>query len=100
MKGLFPDIRRFHFHRIDGELGTDDFAVMAVDALAGFGDHRRVVPLAVETVGKLEDVLGAELDAVAATLAPVVDNVHHSSGDLDILGIERDSPKCHVACLL
>jgi len=26
--------------------------------------------------------------------------VHHSSGDLDILGIERDSPKCHVACLL
>lgn len=76
-----------------------DLAVVAVDALAGFGDHRRVIALAVELVGKLEDVFGAERDAVAAAFAPVVDDAHRAPGDLDLLGVKRCSPKCHVACL-
>jgi hypothetical protein len=58
-----------------------------------------VVTLAVVGVGKLEDVFGAELDAVAAAFAPVVDDSDQASGDLYFLRVKRDSPKCHIACL-
>ena len=73
---------------------------MAVDAFAWFDHRRRMVTLAVEPVGKLQDVLGAEFDTVATPLASIVDDVDLPPGDLDFLGVERDSLKCHDACLL
>jgi len=96
---LFGESLRLGLHRKDGKLGTDNLAVVTIDAFALLGDHRRVVALAVEFVGKLEDILGTEFDAVAAAFTPVVDDAHRAPRDLDLLGIKRDSPKRHViAC--
>jgi hypothetical protein len=47
----------------------------------------------------LQDIFGAEFDAIAAAFAAVVDDVYLALGDLDFLGVEGNSPKCHVACL-
>jgi hypothetical protein len=60
--------------RIDGEdreLGTDHFAEPAVDAGPAVDDLRRVVPLAIEVLGHLEDLPGAVLDTERAALASV-----------------------------
>lgn len=72
---------------------------MAVDALVGPGRHRWMVALAVELVGECQDVFRAEFDAVAAALAPIINDAHPPSGYLYLLRVKRDSPKCHVAYL-
>jgi hypothetical protein len=94
---LFLDShRRRYFDRIDSKLRTNDFAVMAINALVGFGRHRRVVAFAVELVRELQDFLGAEFDAVAASFAPVVNDTDLAPGYLYLLRVKRFSPKCHV----
>jgi hypothetical protein len=83
-------------HGINGELGTDDFAVMAVHALVRFFDRWRVISLAVEPGREIEDRLGAELDAVTAPLAAVFEDVDDAMGDLNLLGIQWNTPKGHL----
>jgi hypothetical protein len=72
---------------------------MTVDTLVGLGHYRRVVAFAVEFIGELEDVLGAEFDAVPASFAPVVDDADHPPDNLYLLRIQRYSPKSHIVYL-
>jgi hypothetical protein len=81
---------------INGELRTDDFAVMTVHALIRLLDRRRVISLAVEPWREVEDRLGAELDAVTAPLAAVFEDVDDAVGDLDLIGIQWNTPKGHL----
>jgi hypothetical protein len=86
-------------HRKYGKFRTDYLAIMAVDTFPLLGNHRWMIAFAVEFIGKLEDVLGAEFDAIAAAFAPIIDDAHRSPSDLYLLGIKRYSPKSHVTCL-
>jgi hypothetical protein len=91
--------RRFGFHGVDGKLRTDNFAVMAVDAIIRFHRFRRVVAFLVESAGKGKYAPGAEFDAVAAPLAAVVDDTNRSLCNLNHFGVERNTPEFHVCFL-
>jgi hypothetical protein len=96
---LFLDSCWRNFNRIDSEFGADDFAVMAVDAFVELGHNRWMVAFAVEFVGELKNVFGAEFDAVATPFASIVDDADHPFDNLYLLRIQRYSPKCHIAYL-
>jgi hypothetical protein len=91
--------RRWYFHRIDGELGTNDFTIVAIDTFVRFDHNRWMIALAIVCFRKLEDILGTEYDAVAAAFAAVVNDMDQALGDLYFLCVKRNSPECHVACL-
>jgi hypothetical protein len=69
---------------------------VAIDAPLGLQHFGRVVPFFIETGGKGQDVLGAELDTIAAPLAPIFDDVNHTLGNLNGLGIQWYAPELHL----
>jgi hypothetical protein len=82
------------FH-IDGKVWTKQSAQSAVDAMGIVRQLRGMVALRVGSFGHDEHVLGAELDAKAASLASLVDNAHDAIGYLDAVAIQRLSPVGH-----
>jgi hypothetical protein len=83
------------FHRINSEVRTNDFAVVAVDAIVRFLDGRRVISLTVEAVGKLQNIPGAISNTIAAPLATLLDNVNDPPRNQDLIRIQRYSPIFH-----
>jgi hypothetical protein len=68
-------------HAEDGEIGTDHFAQIAVDALAVLDHLGRVISLPVETRRQHQDILGTVLDAETAALAAVREDLHLAAGN-------------------
>ena len=66
------------FHRIYGEFRADDLAIVAVDTVLSLFDLGWMIALLIELGGKLQDPFGAELYAIAASLAPVLEDVNLS----------------------
>jgi hypothetical protein len=82
-------------HRIDGELRTYDFTIMAINAFMLFFDLRGVIALLIEACGKLEDFLWTEFNAIAAPLATIIKDMHDPPCDLNVIDIKWSSPVCH-----
>jgi hypothetical protein len=84
-------------YRIDGEIRTDGFTVMAIDTGFGFFHHGGVVPLHIVFGGHLEDIPRAIGDAVTASLTPFFDDVNDSACDLNFIDIQRNAPVFHAS---
>jgi hypothetical protein len=85
------------FHRKDGKLRANDFAVMTVHAVFRVFYTGRVVPLLIESGGELEHLSWTELNTVSTPLASVLKNMHQSARDLDLLCIKGRSPEPHIS---
>jgi hypothetical protein len=79
----------------DGKIGTDDFAVMAIDTRFRLFDHRGAITLDVVAGGEFEHIPGAVFDAITAAFASLVDDVHHSPGNFNFIDIKRSPPIFH-----
>jgi hypothetical protein len=77
----------------DGKVGAEDLAEMA--GRAGFRlDHvRRVVALEVVSRGKSQDVARAELDAISAALAALLQDPNLALQPGYLSRIQRNSPE-------
>jgi hypothetical protein len=89
----------FGYGAEDGELRTNSLAEAAIDAPSLMLDPRRVVSLFVELIGLFQDVVWAELDAVLAALAAVVDHIHLADDDFPLLRIQGHTPEIHHCSL-
>jgi hypothetical protein len=58
-------------------------------------DPGRVISLGVEGLGKFKDLSRTERDAIAASLAPVLQNVNNAPGDVHRVGIKGNPPVFH-----
>ena len=83
------------FNRIDGELRTNYFAIMAIYAVFRFFDFRRMVAFLVEPVRKNQDFFGAEFDTISAPFAAIIKDMYDSSRDLNVFHIQWGSPERH-----
>jgi hypothetical protein len=83
------------FDGINGEIRTNDFTIVTVDAVVRLFHLRGMIPLDIVLRGELEDFARAEGDAIAAALAPLGNNVHDSSRYFDPTRIQRNSPISH-----
>jgi hypothetical protein len=83
--------------RVDGEFRADHLAQVAIHALMGLARQglRRVISLDIEFLGEDEDPVGAEFNAVSASLASICDNMKLPYGDGMFLGIEGQAPEFH-----
>jgi hypothetical protein len=82
-------------NRIDGELRTDDFTIMAIDTSIRVQDLGRVVSLFVELLGENQDIAGTKFDTITASLASLNEDVNDAPGDIDHFRIQRFTPKFH-----
>ena len=64
---------------VNGKLRADDLTVVTVDAFIRLENARRVVTLFIEFRRELKDPFRAELDAVSATLASVLEDVNDAA---------------------
>jgi len=83
------------FHRVNGEFRTDDFAVMAIHAVIRFLDSGGVIALLVESVRKLKNLSRTKLNTIPTSFAAIFEDMDHTSGNLNIFCIKRNTPKCH-----
>jgi hypothetical protein len=58
---------------------------MAIDTIFRLFDLGRMIALFIELGGKLKDSFGAELYAIAASLASILEDVNFSPGNLDFI---------------
>jgi hypothetical protein len=79
----------------DGEIGAEQGAQTAIDALGIIGQFGGMIALGVGAPGHNKHVLGAELDAVATALAPFLNDVNDAMGNLDLFSIQGLSPVAH-----
>lgn len=90
---IWRDGRRFHGE--DGEIRTDDFAVMTIDAIVRFLYGRRVITLGVEAVRQFQHISRAIGNTVATPFAAFLNNVHDPSRNQNFIHIQRHSPVFH-----
>ena len=68
---------------------------MAIHAIIRFFNGRRVVTLGVELGGKFENVPGAVLNTIPASLTPIFQDIYNTGGNLNFFRIKRNPPKYH-----
>jgi hypothetical protein len=83
------------FNRKDGKFRTNDLAVMAIDAPLRLEEFGRVITLFVVMPGKGQNLAGAELDAISATLAALFENVDRAPGNVNRFRIQWNAPELH-----
>jgi hypothetical protein len=91
---LLGDVRAAVLDK-DGKVRAEKGAQAAVDALGIVEQLGGVVAFGIGPFGHDEHVLGAELDAETAALAPLFDDLNHAAGHLDPVSIQRLSPIAH-----
>jgi hypothetical protein len=68
---------------------------MAIHAVIRFLDSGGMIALLIEPVRKLKNVSRTKLNAIRASFAAIFENMHHTSGNLNIFCIKGNTPKCH-----
>jgi hypothetical protein len=76
----------------DRELGTDDLAQTASDALASLSNIGRMIALQIEALGSGKDFTRTELDAVRASFAAFLQHVHGAGNTGQSIRIEGLAP--------
>jgi hypothetical protein len=82
---------------IDGEIGTEQGTKSAIDALCVVGQFGRVVAFRIGALGHDQHTLGAKLNAKAASLAPLLNDVDDAVRHLDAVSIQGLSPVGHCS---
>jgi hypothetical protein len=82
-------------NRVDGKLRANDLTIMAVHTVIVLLYPRGMIALLIIFCGKLQDSSGTEFDAIAAALAPVLEDMNLSTRDLKLFRIQRNPPKYH-----
>jgi hypothetical protein len=77
----------------DGELGAEDLAEVTGGATLGRDDLGGMVSLEIESARRHENVSRAELDAVRATLAALLENMDRAPDAGNALRVKRDPPE-------
>jgi hypothetical protein len=85
-------------NRIDGELRTDDFTIVAIDAAVGVQNLGGMISLIVIARGEGQDIAGAKFNAITTALASLFEDVNDAPGDIDNPCIQRYAPEIH-GCL-
>jgi hypothetical protein len=91
--GFMVRLRARRLRDADREFGAEDLAVVARGAALLRDDLGRMVALEVETVRHREDVARAELDAVRAPLAALLENVDRTPDPRNAIRVQRDPPE-------
>jgi hypothetical protein len=86
---------RCPFHDENGELGTDDFAQVAVDTGVLFHNVRIVVSFPVEFRGHGQHGTGTVFHTKTASFALVDDDVNIPVGNFDFVNIQWNTPVGH-----
>jgi hypothetical protein len=84
-----------NFNWIDGKIGTDRFAVVAVHAKVRLLDRGRMITLGIESRRNFKHIPRTVLDAVTAALAPVFYDVDHPLRYEDFLSVQGNPPEFH-----
>jgi hypothetical protein len=91
---LLGDVGAAILHK-DGKVRTEKGTQAAVDALGIVEQLGGMIAFGIGPFGHDEHVLGAELDAETAPLAPFLDDLNHAARNLDAITIQRLSPITH-----
>jgi len=96
---MSSNFNRDGFNGKNGELGANDLAVVAIYTVIRLPHGGWVVALLIESRGKLENLPWTELDTVAASFASILQDVDNAAGDLNLFGIQWNSPEIHALLL-
>jgi hypothetical protein len=87
-------------NRIDGELRTDDFTIVTVDASLGVQHLGGMISFFIILRGEGQDIAGAKLNAITASLASFDEDVNDAPSDIDHRCIQRYAPEIHGGVIL
>jgi hypothetical protein len=68
---------------------------MAIHAVIRFLYIWGVIALLIEPVRKLKNITRTKFNAISASFAAIFEDMHHTSGNLNIFCIKGNTPKCH-----
>jgi hypothetical protein len=86
---------------IDREIGAEQGAEPAIDAMRVIDNFGGVVALGIRVLGHEQHALGTEFNAKPASLAPFLDDVDDAVRYLDAIAIQWLSPISHgPSCIL